>query len=222
MRRRGLALVLFIATHACVRDESLGSDGSQVGSDTGSEDASRDGSLRPDGAASVEAPSMPMCTADRLPPHGGACDPALMPAGTFCRLSSCARGGEQECACLDARWRCTLSSRDGYGCGTPPFCRESFGATCDASECPMGMVRIAGTGPWDATRMCWPSAVHDFGCVAGPDAGPAFSCFLRISTNEYFYRGDTQIPAGTDYKSIECPASPFSMRCESDTGTDGG
>ncbi|MBI2394308.1 MAG: hypothetical protein HYV09_32350 [Deltaproteobacteria bacterium] len=82
---------------------------------------------RTDGVAATE------CQADRLPTDGTTCDPVKNPAGTFCRLGSCGWGTEAECACMSGRWSCSLSHRDDYGCGPPPFCREKTSPSCD--EC---------------------------------------------------------------------------------------
>lgn len=61
------------------------------------------------------------CAADRLPIAGTEC---TMANGTYCRLKSCSGGCEDECACREGKWACTVSCRDMYGCGIAPSCTD--------------------------------------------------------------------------------------------------
>ncbi|MBI2394306.1 MAG: hypothetical protein HYV09_32340 [Deltaproteobacteria bacterium] len=118
------------AVQACVSDQKLGTDG----------------------LATTE------CRADRLPTDGTACDPVKNPAGTFCRLGSCGWGTEAECTCESGRWKCATSSRDDYGCGTPPLCRKKTSTTCDD-------VCVFRDGN------CYPPTGVRTGCCAQPGVG---------------------------------------------------
>lgn len=157
--------------------------------------------------SSSEAPSDPVCPTGRLPTEGTACDPARMPANTYCRLASCGWGSERECACRDGKWWCTSSSRDDYGCGTPPFCEEKTSLTCPGEDASVDATKpdtnggsvcgsgfpLYATGPWNTSKSCWPSTEKFFECVPGIDGGTMFTCFVH--GGEFFLASTTQIPS---------------------------
>lgn len=159
------------------------------------------------GCSSSEEATDPVCPTGRLPTEGTACDSARMPTNTFCRLSSCGWGSERECACRDGKWWCTQSSRDDYGCGTPPFCQEKTSLTCpgadagvdatktdanDGGLCGSG-VPLYAQGPWSTAKSCWPTTEKFFECVPGIDGGTRFTCF--VLGGEFFLAPTTQIPS---------------------------
>lgn len=76
---------------------------------------------------------------------------------------------------------------------------------------------ITALGPWNVTKACWPSTEVFFECAAYVDGGTVFTCFVRISTGEFFLAPTTQIPSGSDYRA--CTAAESSShgaysRCE--------
>lgn len=173
--------------------------------------------------AGGDAPVSTDCAPGRLPTAGTACDPAAWPTSTYCRLASCGWGGENECWCDAGHWKCEMTARDDYGCGSAPYCHENVGASCsDAGTgssgfCPSGTFALSAMGPWNDAKGCWPSTYQFFECADGPDGGTAFTCFVRVSSGQFFLAGTTQIPSGTDYRpctDAERSTHLASTRCE--------
>ncbi|MBI2394309.1 MAG: hypothetical protein HYV09_32355 [Deltaproteobacteria bacterium] len=110
-----------------------------------------------------------------------------------------------------ASWRV-----DDAGC---PYWYAEPGKSClplpdSGGACPYPLEAL---GPWNEAKACWPSTEVFFECADGPDGGTMFTCFVRISTGEFFLASTTQIPTGSDYRactSAESGAHSAYSRCE--------
>lgn len=103
-------------------DASVGGEAGSVEDTSVDTSAGADVSAEVDAGPDVDAPVSNECRPSALPTAGTPCtgDP-----NAYCRLGSCGFLCEPECACRDGKWACTSSCRDDYGCGTPPFCRDT-------------------------------------------------------------------------------------------------
>lgn len=159
----------------------------------------------------------PSCPQGRLPTAGTACDPKLMPPGSYCRLESCDWGGEDDCTCESGKWKCTMSFRDGLGCGTPPRCFEQGSPYCtgtaDGGTCLGSMQPLYALGPWNTTKSCWPTTQRFFECVSGIDGGTMPTCFVYMG--QFYLSSTTQIPSDArPCTDAERAAHGTYQRCE--------
>lgn len=88
------------------------------------------------------------------------------------------------------------------GDATAPVDVTDADAAGDA--CAPGTYPFEGTGPWDTAKSCWPSTKVFFGCFGELDGTTLGSCFVRISTGEFFLT-KTGIPSSGDFRQCYEP-----------------